>query len=63
MKFKTFIDETTKQLLRFRSIVERAMTNKVDYDNSKVKLYEAMTDMEEFIAADLNDNRYQLRSD
>ena len=42
MKFKSFIDETTKQLLRFRSIVERAMTNKVDYDNSKVKLYEAM---------------------
>ena len=39
------------------------MTNKVDYDNSKVKLFEAMADMEDFISTELGDNRYLLMSE
>ncbi len=44
------------------------MTNKVEYDNNKVKLFEAMADMEDFIAADLigansGDSRYRMRSE
>lgn len=39
------------------------MTNKVEYDNSKVKLFEFMADMEDFIAADIGDNRYRMRSE
>lgn len=39
------------------------MTNKVDLDNTKCKLFEAMADMEDFIASDLEDNRYRLRSE
>ena len=55
--------ESQKHLLRFRSISEKAMTNKVEYDNSKVKLFQAMADMEDFIAADLGDNRFNMRSE
>lgn len=39
------------------------MTNKVEYDNNKVKLFQAMTDLEEFIATELGDNRYVMRSE
>eukprot|EP00354_Favella_ehrenbergii_P008622 CAMPEP_0170475414 /NCGR_PEP_ID=MMETSP0123-20130129/17067_1 /TAXON_ID=182087 /ORGANISM="Favella ehrenbergii, Strain Fehren 1" /LENGTH=39 /DNA_ID= /DNA_START= /DNA_END= /DNA_ORIENTATION= len=39
------------------------MTNKVEYDNNKVKLFQSMADLEEFIAADLADNRYSNRSE
>ena len=39
------------------------MTNKVEYDNNKVKLFEAMANMEEFMTSDLNDNRYSMRSE
>ena len=39
------------------------MTNKVEYDNSTVKLFQAMADMEDFIAADLGDNRVRMRSE
>lgn len=38
-KFKNFITESSKQLQRFRSICEKAMTNKVELDNNKVKLF------------------------
>ena len=62
-KFRTFIAESQKHLLRFRSLVEKAMTNKVEYDNNKVKLFEVMTDLEEFIATELGDNRYVMRSE
>lgn len=62
-KFRTFIAESQKHLLRFRSLVEKAMTNKVEYDNNKVKLFQAMTDLEEFIATELGDNRYVMRSE
>ena len=62
-KFRTFIAESQKHLQRFRSLVEKAMTNKVEYDNNKVKLFEVMTDLEEFIATELGDNRYVMRSE
>ena len=44
------------------------MTNKVEYDNNKVKLFQAMADMEDFIAGDLigadsGDSRYRMRSE
>ena len=62
-KFRIYILDSQKHLLRFRSIVEKAMTNKVEYDNSAVKLFEAMADMEDFIATDLGDNRVRMRSE
>lgn len=39
------------------------MTNKVEYDNCKVKLFECMADMEDFMANDISDNRYKMRSE
>ena len=34
-------------------IIEKAMTNKVEYDQSKIRLFNAMADIEEFIGNDL----------
>ena len=62
-KFRAFISESQKQLLRYRTICEKAMTNKVEYDNSKTKLFQAMADMEDFIAGDLGDGKYSARSE
>ena len=39
------------------------MTNKVEYDNAKTKLFQAMADMEDFIAGDLGDGKYSARSE
>ena len=39
-----------KHLTGFKSIVEKAMTNKVEIDNSKMKLFESMADLEDMIA-------------
>ena len=39
------------------------MTNKVEYDNSKVKLFQSLADMEDFIASDIGENRYKTRSE
>ena len=41
------------------------MTNKVEYDNSKIKLFQTMADMEDFMAAELEDDssRYKARSE
>ena len=39
------------------------MTNKVEYDNSKVKLFQFMADMEDFMAVEIGDNRYSRRAE
>ena len=43
--------------------MEKALTNKVEYDNAKVKCFEAMADLEELIASDLNVNKYKMRAE
>ena len=62
-RFRTFMNESQKHLYRLKSVVEKGMTNKVDYDNQKVKLFQEMAAMEDFIAGDLGDNRYRMRSE
>ena len=44
-------------------IVEKAMTNKVDYDQSKVRLFNTMADIEDFIASDLGQTPSQMRAE
>ena len=39
------------------------MTNKVDYDNAKAKLFGVMGDIENFLAHEIGDNRYIMRSE
>ena len=39
------------------------MTNKVDYDNAKTKLFEAMGDIEGFLAQEVGDNRFIMRAE
>jgi hypothetical protein len=39
--------------------VERAMTNKVEQDNSKSKLMQMLTSLEDFMASDLNAGNYK----
>lgn len=62
-KFKNFLNDQFKLLSRFKSVVERAMTNKVEYDNAKVKTLECMGDLEEFIACELGLNKYKVRAE
>ena len=50
-------------MTRFRSVCEKAMTNKVEYDNSKIKLLQSMSDLEDLMASELDDNRYKVRSE
>ena len=41
-------------LLKLKSIVEKSMTNKVESDNSLIKLMNMLTNLEDFMATDLN---------
>ena len=62
-KFRVFITQMNKHLTGFKSIVEKAMTNKVEIDNSKMKLFESMADLEDMIAQDLGENQFRMRSE
>ena len=39
------------------------MTNKVEFDNNKRKLFESMADLEDMIAQNLGDNRFRMISE
>ena len=52
-RFKNFLTEQHKHLVRSKMIIEKAMTNKVEYDQSKIRLFNALADIEDFIASDL----------
>ncbi len=41
-------------LFKLKSIVEKSMTNKVESDNSRIKLMNLLTNLEDFMATDLN---------
>ena len=41
-------------LAKLKSIVEKAMTNKVESDNSRIKLMQMMANLEDFMATDYN---------
>ena len=53
-RFKSFLNEAHKMLLKLKSIVEKSMTNKVESDNSRIKLMNMLTNLEDFMATDLN---------
>lgn len=62
-RFKAFLVEQNKNVLRFKSVVEKALTNKVEFDNAKTKCFEALADMEELISSELNINKYKMRAE
>lgn len=41
-------------LIKLKQIVEKAMTNKVESDNGRIKLMQMMTNLEDFMATDYN---------
>ena len=62
-RFKSFLTEQQKHLIRSKITVEKAMTNKVEYDTQKVRLLSGMADLEEFIANDLMQSNFTMRSE
>jgi hypothetical protein len=50
-------------LTKLKSIIEKAMTNKVESDNGRIKLMQMMANLEDFMATDFNQGQYKLRSD
>ena len=61
-KFKKFLDDAHKMLLKLKSSVEKAMTNKVESDNQRSKLLQALTQVEDFMATDLGNTQYKTRA-
>jgi len=55
-RFRAFINEKYKLALRFKQIIEQSMTNKVAFDNRRVKFLEKMADIEVFLAKEIRDN-------
>lgn len=53
--------EQNKLILRFKSIVEKALTKKVEYDNAKTKCFEALADLEELLSSEVT--VYQMRAE
>ena len=49
-------------LSKLKSIVEKGMTNKVESDNSRTKLMQALGNLEDFMTTEANVNAYKLRS-
>ena len=45
------------------TIIERAMTNKTEYDVQKAKFYTQMEELEELIAGELGQNKYLMRTE
>ena len=62
-KFKLFINEQSKLLNTCGTIIERAMTNKTEYDVQKAKFYTQMEELEELIAGELGQNKYLMRAE
>ena len=62
--FKIFILDIQKLLTKFKSAIEKAMTNKVEYDNSKMNMLTAMCDIEQLLQTDLDHepNKYKMRA-
>jgi hypothetical protein len=58
-KFKSFLSDYNKLLLRLKSLVERSMANKVELDNAKVKLLAALGNMEQMIAHESKQMAYR----
>ena len=52
-KFQTFVVEMHKFMLRFKQVVEKAMTNKVELDNAKMKCLFTLADIEELISSEI----------
>lgn len=50
-------------LTKLKSVIEKAMTNKVESDNSRVKFMQMLSGLEDFMASDLNQTNYKMRSD
>lgn len=61
-KFKAFLAEAQKMLLKLKTCGEKAMTNKVESDNSRTKLMQSLGQLEDFLAQDLNQSHYKLRA-
>ena len=62
-RFKNFLTEQHKLLSRIKVIIEKTMTNKVEYDQSKIRLFNSMADIEEFIANDSGLTQFTMRAE
>ncbi len=45
-KFKSFLNENNKTLIKLKSVVERQMSVKVECDNNKIKVMQALGNLE-----------------
>lgn len=57
-----FIFEMQKLLMVFKQKIEKAMTNKVEYDNAKLSVFDAMCDIEQLLGGDSLDDKYGVRA-
>ncbi len=62
-KFKSFLNENNKTLIKLKSVVERQMSVKVECDNNKIKVMQALGNLEQMLTAELNTPAFRMRAD
>ena len=62
-RFKIFLSELRDLMLRFKQIVEKAMTKKVEADVQKQKVFDALADLEELLTSEYHIDHYKMRAE
>ena len=62
-RFKGFLADNNKTLLKLKSVIEKQMANKVECDNNKIKVMQALGNLEQFLAEELNSQTSRMRAD
>lgn len=62
-RFKGFLVDNHKTLIKLKSLVEKQMTVKVENENNKIKVMQALGNLEQFLTAELNTPAFRMRAD
>jgi hypothetical protein len=62
-RFKANLSNQRDHMVQFKSMLEKAMTKKVESDTAKTKLFEALADLEEFLGGEISNMKYQMRAE
>jgi hypothetical protein len=58
-----FLTDQKDTMLRFKQLVEKAMTKKVEAETQKQRCFEALADLEELLTSEYHIDQYKMRSE
>lgn len=62
-RFKMFLSDLRDLMLKFKQLVEKAMTKKVEADRQKQACFDALADLEDLLTSEFHGDHYKQRAD